>query len=215
MVKFEFGSAAPEEARSFALEYLKLIFSFLGAVAWPIAAVIVVLIFREQLVTLVARVRQLSGPGGINATFDDELEKTREIAENSPVSTSDVGTATDEVAASLAQAFPEAAILQAYHAIEKRFRDISPEKNASNSALLSALTDFQIISRDTKELFDQIRRTRNAAVHSARPITTGEALEFQSLVKVFLDALTVAVPQIDAQRAQLSERLWRPRLIRA
>lgn len=190
----------------------------MGAVAWPIAAIIIVLVFRDQLISLAARVKELSAPG-INATFENELEKTREIAESAATPAVDDaarGTSTIDVStADLAKVYPEAAVLQSYHEIEKLLRKLNPEKGTPHSAFLSALSRCQIIRREDQELFNQIRRTRNAAVHSERPITTGEALEFQALVNVFLEAIKSVRSEIDSQKDVISDILFKPRLLRA
>ncbi|MBB3978161.1 hypothetical protein GGQ64_003375 [Rhizobium azooxidifex] len=217
MFKLEIGTPSLERASDAAiLEYLKLATEFLGTIAWPIAAVTIVLIFREQLVSLTQRVKQFSAPGGINATFENELEKTRELAGSSPdlAAEADASPQAEISSPDLAQIYPEAAILQSYHEIEKLLRRVSPEKGVTASGLLNALNRLQIIGADVRDLFDQIRRTRNAAVHSERPITTGEALEFQALAQLFIHAINKAVPAINSNREQLQEMLVNPKSMR-
>lgn len=218
MLKLEIAAPATHETGANLFDYLKLGSDLVGTVAWPVAAIIIVIIFRKQLISLASRVKELNAPG-INATFENELEKTRVIAESVPSAENDAAeldpASIDVSSADLAKTYPEAAILQAFHQIEKTLRSINPERSASYGAFLNALTRLQIIRAEDHDLFNQIRRTRNAAVHSERPITTGEALEYQALTNVFLETLNNVKPEIEARREDISIMLFKPRLLRA
>jgi hypothetical protein len=177
------------------LDYLTLLVNLVGAIAWPVALVVVVLIFRKQLVKLVARVKAVSGPAGIAATFADELEKTREVVESEP-------TIPDTAAASpeaindpfleLAKSYPEAAVLEAYRGIESLLREYLPQNSLvprSDYAAINNLVAAKFVPPSLVNTFRSLRQTRNTAVHTKGGITTGEALEYRDLSERFISGL--------------------------
>jgi hypothetical protein len=206
---------APEPAHL--LDYLTILANVIGSIAWPVAIVVVVLVFRKQLVRLVGRVKAVSGPAGIGATFADELEKTREAAEASLTVESAAtppALVEDDPFLSLAKSYPEAAVMNAYKELDGFFDSIESKigKRVPGMIFMRVLRKKNLIDSDIYRLYDRIRTTRNAAVHSARPITTGEALEYRALLNSLLEALKPIASDIDAIAPNLQQALEEERL---
>lgn len=199
MIEVRIGSEPPPvpPAQDSVLDYLTLLVTLVSSIAWPAALVLIVLIFRKQLVKLAARVRQFSGPAGIMATFADELEKTREVAERSPLAEPEAPPEPlqeDDPYLALAKTYPEAAVMNAYKELEAFFSDIERQLDIPVPAfvLMRVLRKANAISPEIWDLYNRIRITRNAAVHSGTPVTPGEALEFRALAQNLLENLRSA-----------------------
>lgn len=54
-----------------AMGWFEFISSMTGSLAWPIAAVVIALIFRSQIISLMQRLREL-GFGDAKATFSEQ-----------------------------------------------------------------------------------------------------------------------------------------------
>ncbi|WP_192257368.1 DUF4145 domain-containing protein [Mesorhizobium caraganae] len=184
------------------LEYLRLLVELLSALAWPVAALLIVLIFRKPLLRLVTRMKAFTGPGGVGATFAFELEKAREAAEDTELPEVEQAPATltsDDPFFAFAQTFPEAAALEAYRELESFVAVATKEMGVR-------LRPFQVIrglyqqghiDDSVKKLYERIRSTRDAAVHSRRPITRGEALDFRELVRTLIAAIREVLPKLN------------------
>lgn len=196
------------------LEYLRLLVELLSALAWPVAALLIVLIFRKPLLRLVARMKAFTGPGGVGATFAAELEKAREAAEDTElpeVERAPAALTSDDPFFAFAQTYPEAAALEAYRELESFVATATKELGVRLRPyqVIRALYQHGDIDESIKKLYERIRSTRDAAVHSRRPITRGEALDFRELVRTLIAALREAMPKLD-----ISDFI-RPELVRS
>ena len=53
--------------------------ALVGAIAWPVTILIIVVLLRRELVRLIGRVRELEGPGNVKLAFDSQ--KIEEVLE--------------------------------------------------------------------------------------------------------------------------------------
>ncbi|MER8826710.1 hypothetical protein NKH73_11895 [Mesorhizobium sp. M0938] len=218
MFELRFGSTPeppPTPPADPIIDYLTIGANVIGSIAWPVAIVVVLLVFRKQLVRLVGRVKAVSGPAGIAATFSEQLEEAKEIAQDVP-SFAQAALAEEtknDPFLELAQKFPEAAILNAYQELEKLFVDSKTGRRLPipPGYMFRGLEVENVNGEDVADLFVKIRSTRNAAVHSRRPITVGEALEFRKLVQTLIAVITPFLPQLEAWQRERDES--RPRYI--
>ncbi|MER9190241.1 hypothetical protein [Mesorhizobium australicum] len=176
------------------MDYLTLLVNLIGAIAWPVALVVVMLVFRKQLVKLAGRVRAVSGPAGISATFADELEKAREAVEQTSPSARQLERPALEISdpyLELAKAYPEAAIMNSYKELEAFLADAmgANSRVVSPTILMTVLYNKQEIPSELFDLFQRVRNARNLAVHSSARLTTGEAIEFRALVGSLIEAI--------------------------
>lgn len=57
-----------------------LILGFADALAWPAVAILIVLIFRRQLLSVVAGLKEAQLPGGVSLRFSRNVEQAKELA---------------------------------------------------------------------------------------------------------------------------------------
>ena len=63
------------------MDWLTFISSMTGALVWPVVIIVLLILLRQQLGSLAARIIKLTLPGGVEASFGKELEESREAAE--------------------------------------------------------------------------------------------------------------------------------------
>jgi len=141
------------------------------ALSWPVAAVAIALIFREQIRALLQRIKK-GKVGPAEFEFEERVaELRRETAEAQPPST------PVEVSPSLvSQALndPRGAIVSAWLQVEEAARDLAlsrgliPPKMAKSAvSLIRAIQKAEIVNLQHLGLFDALRDLRNRAVHDA------------------------------------------------
>ena len=198
------------------MDWLQFFSSVMGAVAWPLALVGIALLFRTELRKLLARIREVSGPGGTGAKFVDELEGAREAAGSFSLPSATGQINVDEGVESptnqqhdrrffeLVENYPEAAILYTYQELEKLieqyWRRYWVAGKTRMRTPIAFLGSIEQVSKDTIELYKRIQKTRNAAVHAnAEIITPGEAIEFKELSEKLKFALEKAFKEAEMQ----------------
>ena len=112
------------------MNWLQFIDSMVGHLAWPVVVGALLFFLRRQLTGLAFRLKELSLPGGMKATFEKELEVGRTIVEQIPAPTSppQLAPSTPEEESTLyrlAIESPDGAIVLAYLELEKALRDIA------------------------------------------------------------------------------------------
>jgi uncharacterized protein YutE (UPF0331/DUF86 family) len=56
------------------MDWLQFISAMTGHLAWPIAAVVIGFLFREQVRKLLEKMKSIKGPGGIEASFSEQAQ---------------------------------------------------------------------------------------------------------------------------------------------
>jgi hypothetical protein len=62
------------------MEVAKLILEFTKALAWPLAALILALLFRAPLTAILSRLRKAGLPGGVSLDFQDEIQEAKQLS---------------------------------------------------------------------------------------------------------------------------------------
>jgi hypothetical protein len=62
------------------MELAKLVLEFVKALAWPVAALVIALIFRREIRAIIARIRKAALPGGVSIDFEEQILETKELA---------------------------------------------------------------------------------------------------------------------------------------
>jgi Domain of unknown function (DUF4145) len=180
------------------MSYLQFIASLIGSLAWPVAGVIIVVIFKDQLRHILSQVRKF-GAAGVNFELSDQLREVQKAGEAVELEQKDEPrdvSVLDPQLMILAQSFPEAAVLQSYKSLEavllrirQRLPDDKPHRNLSE--VLNALANDNQISQSVISLFQSLRQARNTAAHgkSGEKLTQGEAVELISQMKNLEDLL--------------------------
>jgi hypothetical protein len=199
-----------------ALDWKQFVSSLVGSLAWPLVVVSLLLILRQQLAGLAGRLLKLSLPGGLEASFSEGLEKSREQAEQLAVGQAEVGRGapveqTDR-RLELARDFPEASVMESFKEVEAallRFKEKFPALRGGLIELVNALFQAQLIDQPTVSLFSRLRELRNLAAHggsAVNKITPGEALEFAAQAHVLIETLKRAYETYEDPEEALAKR---------
>ncbi|MCD9008143.1 hypothetical protein LDO31_18260 [Luteimonas sp. XNQY3] len=150
------------------MDILTFIAELVKAAAWPLAAVAIALIFRQQLRALLSRIRK--GKVGL-AEFEFEQE-IRDLAEQLPVEPVPTQVGTPTVA--LATTNPRAAILEAWLGVETSMTQLAKSVQLpkfvhprNTSAVLRVLESAGALAPEDAALFNDLRTLRNQATHDA------------------------------------------------
>jgi len=188
------------------MDWLQWTASLVGSLAWPSVVIVLLILIRKQLAGLVARIEELTLPGGASAKFGKALAENREqveaarLAENVPEAAfrPDQARERDWV---LTEQFPEAAVMESFKSIEKMIVENKGKLPVIKGSLFSYVKELGnrgLLSKDMVELFKSLRNLRNIAAHGRAPdrITPGEALEYQEQCLVFAQVLKKALEKI-------------------
>ena len=180
--------------------------SLVNSLAWPLAAVILGVIYRKPLTRLLERATRLKGPG-VEFSFDAGLRilEARVEAENPAVLQSQrlepgsgPNTQSDllEQVERLAAVSPAAAVTFAWNRLEQRLRDYlaaqAPDEPLKPTApvrdLLQALRRRGLVSSGNAAVLGTLRSLRNESAHArdAGEPTVDAAMEYAVIVHGFL-----------------------------
>jgi hypothetical protein len=185
------------------MDWLQFTSAIVGHLAWPVVVGVLLFTLRKQLTGLAIRLKELSLPGGMKATFEKELEVGRTIAEQIPDQPQlEAPTAVNEEENKLVKVAieaPEGAVVLAYIELEKTLRDISLKLGmrsniTAHHLVLKELVRRRLITSDAAKLYDSLRRARNSAAHGMdeEALTTAEAVEYIGQVNLMVKLLRMA-----------------------
>src|SRR5262245_58213259 len=105
------------------MDKMTFISSVIGSLAWPTFVGILLILNRRHLTALASRLTKISLPG-LDVSFAEGLEEAREKSEQILVESKQTDTDRDDSTRSaeeftLAQSFPEAAVLEAFKQLEE------------------------------------------------------------------------------------------------
>lgn len=191
------------------MDGFQFIAALVGSLAWPVVVGVLLYLLREQLTGLAVRLKELSLPGGMKATFEKELQVGREIVEQIPdqVPAPQIAPPApedDKKLVRLAIESPDGALVLAYIELEKALRDVAMKlgmgsKVINQRSIVEELVKRSLISRDAARLFDSLRRARNTAAHAfgdQQAVTTQDALEFMRQVASLIALVKAAEDQL-------------------
>lgn len=183
--------------------WLEFIDKTVGHIAWPAATIVIVVIIRHHLGGVLAALKSLKLPGGVELELHDRFKELREQAEAAKLPIPDQARLADDKNARvlrMAEDFPQAAIMDTWIGLEKEIMDAAegyarPTMTISNRPRLlqEALQDLRLneaVDLATLQVIDRLRRIRNEVVHARREtVTPGEALEFRELASAVIARL--------------------------
>jgi hypothetical protein len=187
------------------MSYLQFVASVVGSLAWPVAGVVIVVVFKDQLRHILSQVRKF-GAAGVNFEISDQVREVQKAGEAVELEQKDDPrevTALDPALVTLAQSFPEAAVLQSFKGLEavllrirQRLPDDKPHRNLNE--VLKALADDNQISQSVIGLFQSLRQARNTAAHEkgGEKLTQGEAVELISQIMSLQDLLETVLNKL-------------------
>jgi len=177
---------------------LQFIASLVSSLAWPLAVVVLAIIFRAQIRQLTSRPLRRFKAGPVEMDFDLELARAEVFVKQPAGVTADrKGKAEHPVIEELeglATTEPVAAVLDAHAAVEQELRALvikaAPDTDVSKTSmgqLLRLALELGVVTPETVEAVKGITVMRNLAAHGrASEVTPERAQDYLSLVDAVL-----------------------------
>ena len=171
------------------MNLLEFIAALVGALAWPAVVVLCLFLIRKEFPAVVASLRKLKYKE-LELEFAASAKaveiQVEHILPEPPIAIGQDQTAQNEQLSRLetiAQIAPRSAILEAWLFVESAAVDLITRLNISQPKSLPGpmrLRDLlirnELLSSDQVEIFEELRRLRNEAVHVAEAEFTPEAV---------------------------------------
>ena len=178
------------------MDVMTFIAEMTKALAWPIALIVVCLMFRPTIRGLLQGIRlRRIGRGQWSADFDEAAREVRADLPSHPENTSKPFTAgsLNEEAERLVDVSPAAAIAEAWKQLEDRVAAVAAQAGLTQKLLpevLRALVDKDWVQPTTADSILGLRNMRNLAVHAPpRRLTAEQARDFMTLAEASAWAL--------------------------
>ncbi|OYX89762.1 MAG: hypothetical protein B7X90_06530 [Novosphingobium sp. 17-62-19] len=170
--------------------------SLIGALAWPLAALVIALVFRRPLLTLLARLDELSW-GDKAARFAhklDRLESEAPPALAEPDGPEIALTGDHGRFIKLLDLSPNAAVLDSWSRVEEALQGLALAHSLASTDAAKASRALQqrgVLPARTVGMIGEMRSLRNAAAHN-QDISVSDALRFRNLAKGVLNEIRLA-----------------------
>ncbi|WP_315701015.1 MULTISPECIES: DUF4145 domain-containing protein [unclassified Bradyrhizobium] len=196
------------------MDWKQFFASVIGALAWPAATVIIVLVFREQLRLIVRHIRKF-GAGPLNVELSEKLEQVEAAgaALQSEQGVEAPDPSLDPATLELVKSAPDMAFIKSFKQLEQLLLEIrtklpdgKPYRNLYE--VLRALEKQQYIPASVIALFQTLREARNAAAHgtASDALSSADALEFIRQIKLLQGILETVSGQLSAQPKRIADR---------
>lgn len=181
-------------------DWLDWVAEMAGALAWPLAALVIALVFRRPLLALLARLDELSW-GDKAARFAHKLDRLE--SESPPAAAlPDGGDDAPEVALTgdhgrflkLLDLSPNAAVLDSWSRVEEALQGLAGAHALASADAAEAGRALQrrgVLPARTVGMIGEMRALRNAAAHN-QDISVSDALRFRNLAKGVLNEIRLA-----------------------
>ena len=188
----------------FTLELCRQIFDFIpklaGAIAWPIAAAVIVFLLRNYIRKLLERLQKAETKIG-DFTFGEAVVDavvTFEKVEGQIVSAPEP---TPKVIYN-----PVAEVLSSWAHVERLGQELLRKHSGKSPTtwrgLGTQLKHRQLIDPEHAEIFDKLRQIRNIAAHDQRQITPKEVTEYQQMIDRMTVYLNTKLGESDTQQTE-------------
>jgi hypothetical protein len=208
MIRFTLKNRTSTISIPLPLDILSFVAAVIGAVAWPVAVILLVWLLRFELRDLLRIVKKLKA-GPVEAEFDRQIENLRAEAQAAAPQlqpTTEVQTQTDPLI-DLATRHPRAAILETWRQVEFALRRLADSRDLippdvdriSNEYLVRGLTKERLLELEDLAVYYGLRDLRNTAAHAIdfEP-STAAALDYVKTAQSFvamLDQKTAEPPK--------------------
>jgi len=166
------------------MDWLTFIVKLVEFLAWPFAAVVLVLLLRTELRQLLPHVKRLKA-GPVEAEFEREVKELQKEASGQPTPPSLTAglTAERQMLFQLVQVNPRSAILEAWRGVEEAALGLVQAKGLyvserdarSAFAVIRAIGSANVLSSEDFALYHDLRTLRNQAAHATDFAPTTDA----------------------------------------
>jgi hypothetical protein len=194
------------------------IFTFLTSIfasaAWPVTALVMVLLLRRPLTEILLEIRKLKW-GGLEAEFGSELGQARELIDREPgkepfsLLNDKFPQKSRDFLLKLAELSPRSVILEAWRDVDvaavkalERHRLLPNSQRLPNTGVaVQTLLDAHLIDDAEFQVFAILRNLRNRAAHDSRfELTKEEAIEYA----IMAERLARTLETLNRQRERAS-----------
>ncbi len=180
---------------------LQFIASLVRSLAWPLAIIVIALIFQKQLRQLASRPMRRLKAGPLEVEFDrllSEVELSVEVPQKvASDNRGELENSVIEELEDLVTTSPITAVMDSHAAVERQLRDLivknTPDANVSKMSmrqLLRTALDLGVITPETANAVEGITVMRNLAAHGrSNEVTPERARDYLSLVDAVLYTL--------------------------
>lgn len=173
------------------MEYLKILEGIIGATAWPIAAVVIVVLLKKEVGLLLSKIKKIKHKD-YEIEIQQELESVSKQADENNLPKLKSG-ADQERIYRLAADSPRGAILDSWLNVEDAIKkycervDINDNVRSPLQLIQSMYRhnmDYNTIGQGIFDMLEKLRNLRNEAVHvSDSEISTETAIEYSQIAK--------------------------------
>lgn len=179
---------------------LTFLSSVIGSTAWPLALLILVLVFRKQIATILDKIKSVKW-GDVEAVIERDIQEattTASAIEPAPADIADENKGRFLELTKMARSSPTGAIVEAWKDIEEAGRDLAESSGIAVSSvpsrpyfsLQALLAGNKLIPRAEVETFRELRMIRNRAAHiKDDQVTVDQARQYVVLADRLVDAL--------------------------
>jgi hypothetical protein len=178
----------------------QLVASLVSSLAWPLAAVVLALMFRQQLASLLrggGPLKRLKA-GPVEFEFDRVISDVESKIEPGPGEEKEsyAGRTVAEELMAVAKASPRAAVMEAFALVEQEIRGRMrvaghPRADAKQGAVRLAreAREAGVITAESLEAVEGMAVLRNLAAHDGEQVSERRALDYLNLADALLFAL--------------------------
>jgi hypothetical protein len=206
------------------VSWREFVVKIVSAVAWPLTAVAILLIFRSQIRTLLSGHLKRLKAGPVEAEWDREIQETRAavVAQEAVLEPGDSGDPSldrFDVLRELALHEPSLAVLGGYQAVDAQIQSHARNAGFPSGHIIRPheLIEQGVVSGLTMSAVQGLRNLRNIAAHRPNEITAEQAAEFLELAEAVQSSMAgdervraLMDQRIKTQRSsESSEDMWR------
>lgn len=179
---------------------LEFVESLVQSLAWPVAVLVMVFMFRVQIARLLTSQMRRVKAGPIEVEWDRQLSEAQVELEQPGVASTD-GTAPmgpiSEELESVARVSPAAAVMEAHARVERELRRLLQEAGAAEADLKAGAAGLArsavkrgLVTEETARAVEGISILRNLAAHGhAEEVSQERAMDYLVLVDAVLYAI--------------------------
>jgi len=179
------------------MSYLDFIAALVQALAWPIAVLLIVLIFRKKITELLSERMTRFKAGPLEVEWARQISETQAELEEAGAATPLPSDLMDPSMRDLAERSPSGAIVEAFGQIELALRGIArswlPEEDADRLGglrLARLLEQHGALTEETVRAVEGLTVLRNLSAHGrANDLTVERAVEYLALAQAVLFAI--------------------------
>ncbi|MET7143146.1 hypothetical protein M3S04_16045 [Xanthomonas sp. PPL139] len=175
------------------MDTLSFIAELIKSLAWPLAVVVVILLFRSEITALLKTMKR-GKVGMAEVEFERDVLKLESSAQALP------STKSPDNAALIATQNPRGAVLDSWLRLEEQIISLAMRKGLTNATArryprgsIDALMKSGLITSSDRSIIDSMRELRNLAAHdpdfSPNPDSVVSYLQFASDLGARLDQI--------------------------